>query len=176
VSRGREVSLFCVLDTNIEKPAFGPSAKAAVGRYARAFVRLAQGQHSFRDRIYQVTASFVARCRHKPLLRRVGPLIDKWTEGSTRFMLNKELTEAFQLRAFQRWVRYADKPPLPGKVTVFRSQEDRPGVSREMGWDHLFASVDLIPVAGDHREMLRAPFRTDLCKRFSAAIGSTSAT
>jgi thioesterase domain-containing protein len=78
-----------------------------------------------------------------------------WTHlASTRFMLRLEIEEILRMRAFGNW-RTGTKHRLPITGTIFAC--NRRGLPAHLGWDSLFAQVDVIPIAGGHLDLVIDP-------------------
>jgi thioesterase domain-containing protein len=68
-------------------------------------------------------------------------------------MLRLELEEVLRMQAFSRWVA-RPKRRLPITGTIFRC--NRRGTP-SLGWDPLFAKLDVIPIAGGHLDLVIEP-------------------
>jgi thioesterase domain-containing protein len=81
-----------------------------------------------------------------------------WTRlAGTRFMLKLELEEILRMQEFGRWVASA-KPRLPITGTLFLC--NRRGAPAHLGWDSLFAKLEVIPIAGGHLDLVIDPHLT----------------
>jgi amino acid adenylation domain-containing protein len=88
------------------------------------------------------------------------------------------------LKQFLRWVGVARANyralmgytvrPYPGPITVFRAGENDlrklADTSQSLGWDKLSERIDIQPIPGDHRSMLREPNVRVLAERINACI------
>jgi thioesterase domain-containing protein len=74
--------------------------------------------------------------------------------ASTRFMLRLELEEILRMREFDRW-RGTTKSRLPINGTLFLC--NRRGLPAHLGWDSLFAQLDVIPIVGGHLDLVIEP-------------------
>jgi thioesterase domain-containing protein len=78
-----------------------------------------------------------------------------WTHlPGTRFILRLELEEILRMQAFDRW-RAASKTRLPITGTIFAC--NRRSSQAHLGWDSLFAQLDMIPIAGGHLDLVIDP-------------------
>lgn len=92
------------------------------------------------------------------------------------FAVETEIADLLRTRAYAAWVADPGKPRLDVHVTVFRSQEARPGASRDLGWSTIARIVDVVDVGGSHLAMLHAPYRTLTARLFAAEIEHSLAT
>ena len=74
-------------------------------------------------------------------------------------MLETEIWEALQRRAFLNWLVSDPMHPLPMPIFLVRSEEPRPGAPADLGWALLTPYLSIVPVQGDHISMLRQPNR-----------------
>ena len=122
--------------------------------------RTLQRIRSHRTSVYRLlcraVAKYVARSHGEASLCRFldAPVLRKF--ANTRFMLRLELEETLRMRAFGRWVA-RPKQLLPITGTIFRcSRRGTPS----LGWDRLFAKVDVVPIAGGHLDLVIEPHLT----------------
>jgi acyl-CoA synthetase (AMP-forming)/AMP-acid ligase II/thioesterase domain-containing protein/acyl carrier protein len=149
IAEGRSVKFLGILDTNI-----GPHGS----NYQEILSRTLQRIRSHRVTMYRMLCRAIAKCAVR--LRwevEFCRIIDArtWTHlAATRFMLRLELEEILRMRAFGHWL--ADtKRRLPITGTLFAC--NRQGLPAHLGWDSLFAQLDVIPVAGGHLDLVVDP-------------------
>lgn len=149
ISEGRSVNFLGILDTNI-----GPRES----NYHETLSRTVQRVRSHRVTMYRMScralAKWVARlgCQVK-FCRFLESGI--WTHfQATRFMLRLELEEILRMRAFNRWVVRA-KPCLPITGTIFAC--NRRSCSPDLGWNSVFAQLEVIPISGGHLDLVIEP-------------------
>jgi thioesterase domain-containing protein len=89
--------------------------------------------------------------------------------GRTALRLWSELELSLRESAMRRW---AERAPQRAAVpaTLFLSRQPRPGAPADLGWAARCDLQAVVPVEGDHVEMLRPPHRAALCAALSAAV------
>jgi thioesterase domain-containing protein len=152
IAGGRSVKFLGILDTNI-----GPRKRD----YHEALSRTLQRIRSHRVTMYRMfcraVAKGVARLHWEEKFCRI---LDTniWRHlADTRFMLRLELEEILRMQEFRSWVASA-KPRLPITGTLFLC--NRRGSSAHLGWDSLFAKLEVIPIAGGHLDLVIDPHLT----------------
>lgn len=91
---------------------------------------------------------------------RLASIVDRHSRrkfDATYFRIKLELQEVLRSRAFYQWLA-GPKPALPITGTLFRC--DRKAVPLSLGWDRLFANLDVIPIAGSHLDLIAEPHLT----------------
>jgi acyl-CoA synthetase (AMP-forming)/AMP-acid ligase II/thioesterase domain-containing protein len=150
IAEGRSVKFLGILDTNI-----GPHQYS---NYREALSRTLQRIRSHRVTVYRMLCRVISKCvvRLKwqvPFCRLLESQI--WTHlPGTRFILRLELEEILRMQAFDRW-RAASKTRLPITGTVFAC--NRRSSQKHLGWDSVFAQLDVIPIAGGHLDLVVEP-------------------
>jgi acyl-CoA synthetase (AMP-forming)/AMP-acid ligase II/thioesterase domain-containing protein/acyl carrier protein len=149
IAAGRSVKFFGILDTNI-----GPRTRHHQETLSRTLQRI----RSHRVTMYRMLCRTVAKCVVR-LRREVEfcRIIDakSWTHLSgTRFILKLELEEILRMQEFGRWVA-GTRGRLPITGTLFLC--NRRGAPAHLGWDSLFAQLDVIPIAGGHLDLVVDP-------------------
>ncbi|MDB5618247.1 AMP-binding protein [Tardiphaga sp.] len=149
IAEGRSVKFLGILDTNI-----GPRKR----HYQETMSRTLQRIRSHRVTMYRMLCRSIAKCvvrlRWEVKFCRI---IDAkaWTHlAGTRFMLRLELEEILRMQAFGRWLAGA-KGRLPITGTLFLC--NRRGLPAHLGWESMFAQLDLIPIAGGHLDLVVEP-------------------
>ncbi len=149
IAAGRTVKFFGVLDTNIAGDINGHTETA---------LRILQRIRSHRITVRRVVCRVVAKSaawlgseeRFARFLQR-----SLWQLfPDTRFMLRLELDEVLRMRAFVRWVAQP-KPHLPITGTLFACR--RKGAPASLGWDRVFARLDIVPIVGGHLDLVVEP-------------------
>lgn len=147
---GREVKFLGILDTNV--------AELGQGRLGETVSRTIQRIRSHRVSIYRMACRALAKMVAKHRLERQ---FAGWLERplgkrlkTTRFILKLELEEVLRMRAMGQWRRIA-KPRLPVTATLFRCE--RPGLQSNLGWGSLASTVNVVPIAGGHLDMVIEP-------------------
>jgi acyl-CoA synthetase (AMP-forming)/AMP-acid ligase II/thioesterase domain-containing protein len=149
IVEGRSVKFLGILDTNI-----GPRKH----NYRETLSRTLQRIGSHRVTIYRMLCRAISKCVVRlgwqvPFCRLLESRI--WTHlPGTRFILRLELEEILRMQAFDRW-RAASKTRLPITGTIFAC--NRRSSQAHLGWDSLFAQLDMIPIAGGHLDLVIDP-------------------
>jgi thioesterase domain-containing protein len=152
IAEGRSVKFLGILDTNI-----GPRRSD----YRETLSRTLQRVRSHRVTAYRMLCRAIAKCVVRlhwevEFCRILDARI--WTRlAGTRFMLKLELEEILRMQEFGRWVASA-KPRLPITGTLFLC--NRRGAPAHLGWDSLFAKLEVIPIAGGHLDLVIDPHLT----------------
>ena len=152
IAEGRSVKFLGILDTNI-----GPRRSD----YRETLSRTLQRVRSHRVTMYRMLCRAIAKCVARlhwevKFCRILDARI--WTRlAGTRFMLKLELEEILRMQEFGRWVASA-KPRLPITGTLFLC--NRRGSPAHLGWDSLFAKLEVIPIAGGHLDLVIDPHLT----------------
>jgi len=152
IAEGRSVKFLGILDTNI-----GPRRSD----YRETLSRTLQRVRSHRVTAYRMLCRAIAKCVVRlhwevKFCRILDARI--WTRlAGTRFMLKLELEEILRMQEFGRWVASA-KPRLPITGTLFLC--NRRGAPAHLGWDSLFAKLEVIPIAGGHLDLVIDPHLT----------------
>lgn len=152
IAEGRSVKSLGILDTNI-----GPRRSD----YRETLSRTLQRVRSHRVTMYRMLCRAIAKCVVRlhwevEFCRILDTRI--WTRlAGTRFMLKLELEEILRMQEFGRWVASA-KSRLPITGTLFLC--NRRGAPAHLGWDSLFAKLEVIPIAGGHLDLVIDPHLT----------------
>ncbi|ESY98990.1 AMP-binding protein [Mesorhizobium sp. LNHC209A00] len=88
---------------------------------------------------------------------RLAHAIDHFSRGqfnATSFRIKLELQEVLRAQAFFRWLEQP-RTVLPITGTLFRCA--RPGMPLAIGWDRVFADLQVIPIAGNHIDLVVEP-------------------
>jgi thioesterase domain-containing protein/acyl carrier protein len=150
IAEGRSVKFLGILDTNI-----GPHQYS---NYRETLSRTLQRIRSHQVTIYRMLCRVVSKCVVRlgcqvPFCRLLESKI--WTHlPGTRFILRLELEEILRMQAFDRW-RAASKTRLPITGTIFAC--NRRSAQKHLGWDSVFAQLDVIPIAGGHLDLVVEP-------------------
>jgi len=83
--------------------------------------------------------------------------LDRFAKGEfspTSFRTKLELQEVLRARSFFQWLE-APKPALPISGTLFRCR--REGMPRALGWDSALAHLDVVPIMGNHIDLVIEP-------------------
>lgn len=149
IAHGRSVKFLGILDTNI-----GPRES----NYQETLSRTLQRVRSHRVTMYRMScraiAKWIARLGWQVKFCRI--LESRiWTHfQATRFMLRIELEEILRMQAFNRWVARA-KPCLPITGTIFAC--NRRSCPPDLGWNSVFAQLEVVPIAGGHLDLVVEP-------------------
>jgi thioesterase domain-containing protein len=172
---GRTIEWFVVLDTDVETGYAGRGLRSSLRTLWNVFASLRR-RDSALDRCACGLATWLTRPASRPWLLRLveGRFIER-LPAALRFALEMQLCELLQQRAFRHWLIEAGSFRLPGHAYVIRSQERRRTLDPQLGWNRLFEEVTVREVSGDHRDMLRLPYRTGLVEVFLSLVGSRSA-
>jgi thioesterase domain-containing protein len=84
-------------------------------------------------------------------------ILDRFAKGEfnpTSFRTKLELQEVLRAQSFFRWLD-APKPALPIAGTLFRCS--REGMPRALGWDSTLAHLDVVPIKGNHIDLVIEP-------------------
>lgn len=149
IAEGRKVRFFGILDTNVGNEFSG---------YAETISRTLQRIRTHRVTIYRMLCrsftKILVRLGREQLLRRVLEFRQWKFAPATHFMLTLEAEEVLRMRAFRDWVHQAHEQ-LPITGTLFSCR--RPHVAPRMGWDRLVERVEVIPVSGEHLDLIVEP-------------------
>ena len=87
--------------------------------------------------------------------------------NATRFRITLELQEVLRARAFFRWLDQP-KAALPLTATLFRcARKDMP---QHLGWEGLFARLDVTAIDGGHIDLIMEPHLTRNHPLIEAAV------
>lgn len=149
IAEGRTVAFFGVLDTNLGSER---------GGFGEAISRLVQRIWDHRVTVYRVAcrslSKAIIRLGRGQLLARVLELKLWKYFPATRFMLKLEGEEVLRMRAFRNWTKQAHHQ-LPIAGTVFSCR--RPRLSSRLGWDRLVEQLEVIPISGEHLNLMIEP-------------------
>lgn len=160
-ARGREIAFLGILDACILP--VPPSRKWAL---VRAWRRYRDGLDS---PLRMVARPWLRRHTARQGFEDLGDLSARLPE-SLRFDIETEIADLLRTRAYAAWVADPYKPRLDVRVTVFRSEEARPGVPPDLGWSAIAEDVEVVEVGGSHLAMLYAPYRTVTARLFANEI------
>ena len=169
-AEGRKIRFFGILDTNVGNER---------GGYARGLSRTLRRIRTHRVSLYRMLcrsfSKIFVRLGREQLLRRLLAFSQWKFAPTTHFMLTLEAEEVLRMRAFRNWVGQAHKQ-LPITGTLFSCR--RPHLALRMGWDRLVERVEVIPVSGEHLDLIVEPhlaINQPLIKRALIATYRTSA-
>jgi acyl-CoA synthetase (AMP-forming)/AMP-acid ligase II/thioesterase domain-containing protein/acyl carrier protein len=149
IAAGRSVKFLGILDTNI-----GPRRQHRRETLSRTLQRI----RSHRVTLYRMLCRTVAKCvvrLHWEV--EFCRILDAWSPAhlaATRFILKLELEEILRMQEFGRW-RASTKNRLPITGTLFLC--NRRGLPAHLGWESLFTTLDVIPIAGGHLDLVVEP-------------------
>ncbi len=162
LASGRSVRFLGILDTSI----LGERSE-----YRETFSRTVQ-----RIRTSQVTAArmacrglakIAARFGCEALLARMVDRKGNNQFNATRFRITLELQEVLRSRAFFRWLDQP-KAALPLTATLFRCA--RKGMPQHLGWEGMFAGLDVTAIDGGHIDLIMEPHLTRNHPLIEAAV------
>jgi len=159
--RGREIAFLGILDACIVP--VPPSARRSLAQKVR---RYADGLDS---PIRMLARPWLRRLANRIGFEGMGGIPGR-LPGRLRFEVDTEIADLVRSRAYTAWVAAPAKPRLDCRVTVFRSEEARPGVPRDLGWSAVSDRIDVIDVGGSHLAMLQEPFRQTTARLFTTKI------
>ena len=159
--RGREVAFLGILDACIVR--VPTSRRWAI---ARAWKRYRDG---FDSPTRMLARPWLRRIAARQDFGRLGALLERLPRR-LRFAIETEIADLLRTQAYAAWIAAPDKPRLGCRVTVFRSQEARPGVPRDLGWSAIADRVDVVEVGGSHFAMLYLPYRAPTARLFAVEI------
>jgi thioesterase domain-containing protein/acyl carrier protein len=146
---GRSVKFLGILDTSIVNE----------GRdYWETLARTLQRMRTNRVNAYRMACRALAKgtvaigCE-----ARLAWFLDRHSRrkfDATCFRIKLELQEVLRSRAFFQWLA-GPKQALPIAGTLFRC--DREGVPQSLGWDRIFANLDVIRISGGHLDLVIEP-------------------
>jgi thioesterase domain-containing protein len=88
----------------------------------------------------------------------------------SRFIVRLELEEILRMQEFNRW-RAGPKKRLPITGTIFSC--NRRSSPAHLGWEPLFAHLDIIPIAGGHLDLVIEPHLTINLPVIKRAVASS---
>ena len=161
IALGRSISRFCVLDNDIsgKSRSSGTGLSDSLKRVVLALSGDLGGEITPFERASRVLALGLARPLARPALRLLSHVSFGSLQPEKRYMLETEIWEALQRRAFLNWLVSDPMHPLPMPIFLVRSEEPRPGAPADLGWALLTPYLSIVPVQGDHISMLRQPNR-----------------
>lgn len=166
IQQGRTVKFLGILDTNI-----GPRKRD----YRETIWRTLQRIRSHRVTVHRMLCRSIAKCAARLGLQvKFSRLLEAgiWAHlPETRFIVRLELEEILRMQAFDRW-RARPKPRLPITGTIFAC--NRRSSPADLGWDSLFARLDIIPIAGGHLDLVIEPHLTINLPVIKRAVASSS--
>lgn len=162
---GRAVRFLGILDTGIQ------GEREPLREMLARTLRKARASRAGAERIVcRILAKLAVRAGCEVRLAAAVERRARRRFSPTGFRIKVELQEMLRERAFFRWIE-GPKPVLPIAATLFRC--DRPGISRFLGWDRVFARLDVIPVAGGHTDLLVTPHVATNLPRIMQAVVRT---
>ena len=160
---GRAPPAVLLLDAN-------PRLEDAAGAGWRALATPGRPRELLRRAAWQAASWPLLRPGATPLAARLlRQLAPEW-----RRRLQSEMAQSRRKRLVRHWLRrqvWAE--PVP--VTLFRSQELRPGAPADLGWGAMARAVAIVPVAGRHESMLTPPHRAVLRDAIQDALRTLDA-
>lgn len=162
LASGRTVRFLGILDTSIlgERSEYRET-------FTRTFQRIRTSQVSAARMACRALAKVAAALGREALLAR---MVDRKGSGqfnATRFRITLELQEVLRARAFFRWLDQP-KDPLPLTATLFRcARKDMP---QHLGWEGLFAGLDVTAIDGGHIDLIMEPHLTRNHPLIEAAV------
>jgi thioesterase domain-containing protein len=101
-------------------------------------------------------------------------LIDRCAKGrfnATCFRIRLELQEVLRARAFFAW-QAQSRPILPLTATLFRCRR-KVQMPEALGWDKVFARLEIVPMAGGHIDLIGEPHLTTNRPLIEQAVAQT---
>lgn len=162
---GRTVSFLGILDTVIvEEPR----------DYQKTLSRIVRRVRTNRINVKQVACRTLAKVTCKlGYEAQLFRLIERYSQkkfNTTCFRIKFELQEILRTKACYQWID-GPKTALPLHGTLFRC--DCKGVPPSLGWDCWFASLDVIPVVGDHADLILEPHLSNNLPLIAKALSQT---
>ncbi len=162
LQEGRDIASFTILDNHIATP-----RRRRANPVARLTHLLTKPAHERATLTEKLVEQIGVAASHPAFRIWLTKLADKDLTGFSplwRFNLRNAVWEALQMRAFNGWCAENEGLTLPLSASLFVSEEIRPLASPDLGWSHRVDSLSVHPAKGDHRSMLRAPYRSTLSK------------
>ncbi|MER8766221.1 AMP-binding protein [Mesorhizobium sp. M0323] len=165
LAAGRTVKFLGILDTSLvgERSARWETFTRTVNRIRTNRVS------AYRMACRALAKVAVAMKREAQLVQ----FLDRFAQGqfnATSFRTKLELQEVLRAQAFFQWVA-EPKPALPITGTLFRCA--RPGMPLAIGWDSVFAHLDVIPIVGSHIDLVVEPHLTTNRPLIEKAVAKT---
>ncbi|WP_441241458.1 thioesterase domain-containing protein [Tardiphaga sp. 768_D3_N2_1] len=161
----RSIKFLGILDTTIVNE--GRDYRETLARTLR---RLRANRVNMSRIACRALAKVTASIGREALLAR---MLHRYTRGkfnATSFRIRLELQEVLRSRAFYQWLA-SPKPALPIGATLFRCNRD--AAPRALGWDCALASLDVIPIAGTHIELVVEPYLATNLPLVESAVAQT---
>jgi non-ribosomal peptide synthetase component F/thioesterase domain-containing protein len=149
LAAGRPVRFLGILDTSLLDE---PSNHWET--LTRTFHRIRTNRISARRMACRAIAKITVAIGREAYLTK---LLDRFAKGEfnpTSFRTKLELQEVLRAQSFFRWLD-APKPALPIAGTLFRCR--REGMPRTLGWDSVLAHLDVVPIMGNHIDLVIEP-------------------
>jgi thioesterase domain-containing protein len=165
IQQGRSVKFLGILDTNI-----GPPKRD----YSETIWRTLQRIRSHRVTVHRMFCRSIAKCVARlGLEAKFSRLLEAgfWRHlPESRFIVRLELEEILRMQEFNRW-RAGPKKRLPITGTIFSC--NRRSSPAHLGWEPLFAHLDIIPIAGGHLDLVIEPHLTINLPVIKRAVASS---
>ncbi|WP_202355974.1 non-ribosomal peptide synthetase [Mesorhizobium sp. 113-3-3] len=149
LAAGRSVRFLGILDTSLlDEPS------NHWGTLTRTFHRIRTNRISAHRMACRALAKITVAMGCEAYLARI---LDRFAKGEfspTSFRTKLELQEVMRARSFFQWLE-APKPALPISGTLFRCR--REGMPRALGWDSALAHLDVVPIMGNHIDLVIEP-------------------
>ena len=157
LAQGRSVRRFCVLDNDVSggSGASGTRLTDGVNRFKRALTGDLGGEITLFQRFSRIASMGLTRQIGWPFLRILADLPINRLGAENQHVLENEIWESMQRRAFQKWLVSDPRPPLPNPIFLVRSEEPRPFTPDDLGWGLLTPFLSITQVKGGHHSMLR---------------------
>ncbi|WP_214473697.1 AMP-binding protein [Mesorhizobium sp. dw_380] len=149
LAAGRTVRFLGILDTSLLDE---PSDHWET--LTRTFHRIRTNRISALRMACRALAKITVAVGREAYLTRI---LDRSAQGQfnpTSFRIKLELQEVLRARSFFQWLA-GPKPVLPIGGTLFRCR--REGMARALGWDVVLAHLDVVPVMGNHIDLVIEP-------------------
>jgi thioesterase domain-containing protein len=150
LAAGRTVKFLGILDTSLlgERSGYWET-------FTRTYHRIRTNRISANRTVCRALAKVTVAMGYETRLARI---VDRHAQdqfNATSFRIKLELQEVLRARAFFQWLS-VPKPELPITGTLFRCA--RPGMPLAIGWDSAFAHLDVIPMVGNHTDLVTEPY------------------
>ena len=152
IAEGRLVKFLGILDTNI-----GPRKHNYHEALSRTMQRIVSHRVTIHRMLCRAVSKYIASLGWQVGFCRFLDSRFRNRFADTRFILKLELEEVLRMQAFDRW-RTMKKGRLPITGTIFSCNRRLGQIG--LGWEPLFANLEVIPIAGGHLDLVVEPHVT----------------
>ena len=165
---GRDVSRLLILDTDssgVSEPASPATAsplRLRIGRFARR-----RAIENIRLIVDRLVPDRLLRSAAGRVLVRLALAMPMRLPAGVAFVVSFRVFAVLFDELHRRWLVGPATPPLDVPVVLFRSQQERPGASSDLGWRCRTTDLTIVSVPGEHATMLEGSRGLALAEAFA---------